>query len=211
LSFAVLGKIKYGNGRMAAFLSALALCIATPVGAALYEITFNDGGANAGSGQIDVESANNNSYAASGYLDVTAGQALGDWVLYAALGTTPYPHYITSPLNAFLYNNAVYPTGQNPQYPISNPLLDEYGLLFTRSSGNGLDYELNLWGNADGSYTLGSNLGGQTVTVNIRFGGTTITPIPEPITYALAVFGLVFVGVGAGRFYLARRRSATAG
>jgi len=55
----------------------------------------------------------------------------------------------------------VYPT-QNPQYPDTNPLLDVYGLLFTDSNQN----ELNLWGNADGSYTLGSNIGGQTVTVN---------------------------------------------
>jgi hypothetical protein len=33
-----------------------------------------------------------------------------------------------------------------------------------------------------------------------------ITAVPEPISFALAVFGLVFVGVGAVRFFLARRR-----
>jgi subtilisin-like proprotein convertase family protein len=38
-----------------------------------------------------------------------------------------------------------------------------------------------------------------------------ITVVPEPVTWALAAFGLVFVGVGAGRFYFARRRSTTAG
>jgi hypothetical protein len=172
--------------------------------AALYEITFNDGKGNVGSGQIDVESASGNSYAASGSLDVTAGQALGDWTLYTTGGTTPYPGYITSPLNAFLYNNAVYPTGSNPQYGDNGPLLDVYGLLFTQDNGR---EELNLWGNADGTYTLGSNMGGQTVTAVISFGGTTIDPIPEPINNALIVFGLVFVVGACGRFILDRRRS----
>jgi hypothetical protein len=174
--------------------------------ASLYLITFDDGNGNVGSGQIDVESANNYFYAVSGSLAVTAGQALGDWTLYTALGATPYPSYLTSPAGAFWYNNAVYPAGQNPQYPDADPLLDEYGLLFTQSNGNN---ELNLWGNADGTYTLGSNIGGQTVTVNISFGGTTITPVPESINYALAGFGLIFVGGSVGRFYLRRSHSVT--
>jgi hypothetical protein len=175
--------------------------------AALYGITFDDGNGNVGSGQIDVESANNNFYAAGGYLDVTAGEAIGAWTLYIAGGTTPYPGYIRSPLNAFLYNNAVYPTGQNPQYGDNGPILDVYGLLFTQNNGN---EELNLWGNVDGTYTLGSNIGGQTVTAVISFGDTTITPIPEPINCALAGFGLVFVGGSVGRYYLCRRRFVAA-
>ena len=90
----------------------------------------------------------------------------------------------------------------------SNPLLDVYGLLFTQQNN---DNELNLWGNADGTYTFGGNIGGwQNFNVNISFGGTTITPVPEPINYALAGFGLIFVGGSTGRFYLNRRRSATA-
>ena len=179
----------------------LALCVFTSVSrAGLYEITFNDGGANVGNGTLDVVGG----YAASGSLSVTAGQALGNWILTG--GTTSYPSYLTSPAGAFWYNNAVYPTGQNPQYPVTNPLLDDYGLLFTQNNGN----EVNLWGNADGTYTLGSNIGGQTVTVNIRFGGTTIVPVPEPINCALAGFGLIFVGASAGRFYLGRRRSTAA-
>jgi hypothetical protein len=172
--------------------------------AALYEITFNDRNVNVGSGQIDVETANGNSYAASGYLTVTAGAAVGAWTLYTAGGTTTYPNYLTSPKGAFYYNNAVYPTGKNPQYPAKNPLLDDYGLLFTQKNGN----ELNLWGNADGTYNLGGYIGGQlSFNVNISLGGTTITPVPEPINYALAAFGLIFVGGSVGRFCLDRRRS----
>jgi hypothetical protein len=198
----------FGLPRLGVGAALLALfAFASVSRAGLYIITFDDRNGNAGSGQIDVESASGNSYAASGSLDVTAGQALGDWTLYTTGGTTPYPGYITSPLNAFLYNNAVYPTGQNPQYGDNGPLLDVYGLLFTQDNGH---KELNLWGNTNGIYTLGSNIGGQTVTVDISFGGTTITPVPEPINCALAGFGLIFVGVSVGRFYIGRRRSVTA-
>lgn len=175
--------------------------------AALYKITFNDRNINVGSGQIDVEPVSGGlySYAASGSLTVTAGAAIGNWTLSG--GTTPYPNYLTSPKGAFWYNNAVYPAGKNPQYTVNNPLLDDYGLLFTQNNGN----ELNLWGNADGTYNLGGYVGGTlNFNVNISLGGTTITPVPEPINYALAGFGLIFVGGSVGRFCLNRRRSATA-
>lgn len=100
----------------------------------------------------------------------------------------------------------MYPTGQNPQYPDANPLLDLYGLLFTQNNGN----ELNLWGNANGTYTLGGNIGGwQNFNADISIGGTTINPVPEPVNCALAGFGLLFFGGSACHFYLGRRRSAT--
>jgi hypothetical protein len=185
-------------------LAALVLGITTPAGAGLYNITFNDGNGDVGSGQINVELANNNYYAASGSLAVTAGQAIGDWNLFTAGGHTSYPNYLTSPAGAYWYNNAVYPTA-NPQYPTANPLLDNYGLLFTQNNGN----ELNLWGNADGTYTLGGNIGGwQNFNVTISFGKTTITPVPEPINCALALFGLIFACGSAVHFYASRRRSS---
>jgi hypothetical protein len=177
--------------------AALALGITTQAGAGLYTIAFNDGNGNVGSGQIDVELAINNYYAASGSLTVTAGPAIGNWNLYTAGGYTCYPNYLTSPSGAYWYNNAVYPTS-NPQYPTANPLLDDYGLLFTQNNGN----ELNLWGNADGTYTLGGNINGwQDFNVTISFGGTTITPVPEKVNCALAVFGLLFACGSAIPFY----------
>jgi hypothetical protein len=183
--------------------AALALGVTTQAGAGLYYITFNDGIGDVGSGQIDVELANNYYYAASGYLMVTAGQAIGNWNLYTAGGHTAYPNYLTSPAGAYWYNNAVYPTG-NPQYPAANPLLDEYGLLFSQNNGN----ELNLWGNADGTYTLAGNINGwQNFNVTISFGGTTIEPVPEPINYALAGFGLIFACGSAVHLYVSQRRS----
>jgi hypothetical protein len=180
----------------------LALSLATQADAGLYDITFDDGNGNIGSGQIDVESAGNSLYyAASGYLDLTSGGASGNWDLYTAGGSASYPGYIYSPSGAYIYNNAVYSTGQNPEYPATNPLLDDYGLLFTQSNGD----ELNLWGNADGTYTLGGNIAGyQNFNVNIGFGGTPgtplITPVPEPATITLATtFLLVLTGLGTWR------------
>ena len=180
----------------------LALCLTTiQAGAALYDITFDDGNGNVGAGQVDVQPAgNNNFYASSGYLQVTAGGASGIWNLHTAGGTTPYPGYLYSPSGGYIYNNAVYPSGQNPQYPTVNSLLDVYGLLFTQGTAN----ELNLWGNADGTYNLGGNIGGfQNFLVNIGFGGTANNPIitqaPEPNTITLAGLGGVLAALGVFR------------
>jgi hypothetical protein len=191
-------------------LAALVLGIAPQAGAGLFNISFNDGSGDIGSGQIDValDNNNNNYYAASGSLTVTGtGTAAGNWTLYTAGRYVSYPTYLTSPANAYLYNNAVYPTGYNPQYPTAKAHLDVYGLLFTQSNGN----ELNLWGNADDTYTLGGNIGGwQNFKVTISFGETTIAPVPEPINCALAVFGLIFACGSAVHFYASERRSCAA-
>jgi len=183
----------------------LSLCLTiTRAGGALYDITFDDGNGNVGSGKVDVQPAGNNIfYAASGYLDMTAGGASGSWSLYGAGGSTPFPGYLYSPSGGYIYNNSVYPNGQNPQYPSVNSLLDVYGLLFTQGNAN----ELNLWGNADGTYTLGGNVGGfQNFLVNIGFGGTANNPIitqaPEPNTITLTTLG----GVLAAMRRLRRRR-----
>jgi hypothetical protein len=74
--------------------------------------------------------------------------------------------------------------------------------------------------------TFAANSGNFSTATSLSFRGTygaattggayfdnielTAVGVPEPITYALAGFGLVFVGVGARRFYTARRRSAKA-
>ena len=44
----------------------------------------------------------------------------------------------------------------------------------------------------------------------VTFSDFTMTSLPEPINYALAGFGLIFVGGSFGRFFLGRRRFATA-
>jgi hypothetical protein len=61
-------------------------------------------------------------------------------------------------------------------------------------------WALNLWDV--------NNSGIENGLVNWTMDINTISTVPEPVTSALALFGLVFVGVGAGRFYLRRRRQA---
>lgn len=156
----------------------------------LYDITFSDGSANVGFGQIDVE----NGFAVSGFFNVTSGLATGNWDLFTAGGNVAYPSTLTSPAGAFFYDNAVY-LGSNPQYPSTSLFLDNSGLLFTDVSGN----ELNLWANADSTYSFYG------VINNVRYdpdviGASTIAPAPEPSSFAIA---LLLIPIGA--FFYQRR------
>jgi hypothetical protein len=55
----------------------------------------------------------------------------------------------------------------------------------------------------------GDNNGNSTAAIGgVPLNGLIIAPVPEPITYALPLFGLVFIGGTAGRFYLRRRQQA---
>ena len=64
---------------------------------------------------------------------------------------------------------------------------------------------------------IGTVASGSTITIEgtlagagnagINFDTIAITAVPEPVNYALAGFGILFVGGSIGRFYLARRRS----
>jgi hypothetical protein len=155
----------------------------------LYDITFTDGGANVGSGQIDVEGG----FAVSGYFDVTAGIAAGSYNLYTAAGNATYPNTLTPPSGQFLYDNAVYLTS-NPQYPITNPFEDDNGLLFTDGSNN----EINLWAisdNGSGSYAFDGYINGSTLSPSGFLGVSTIAPAPEPSS--LAIIALMLIPAGA--------------
>lgn len=142
-------------------------------------INYTDGGANVGQGQIDVQ----NGYAVSGYFDVTAGLAAGNYTLYTAGGTGTYQNLISSPSGKFIYDNAVYLAG-NPQYPTTNPYLDLGGLLFTDASQN----ELNLWGNADGTYSFDAYINNGYLNPTGVIGGSTPMPAPEPAGVAVLAF-----------------------
>ena len=161
----------------------------------LYNITFTDAGANnVGFGQIDVESG----FAVSGYFDVTAGLAAGNYFLYTAGGTATYPATLPSPSGKFIYDNAVYLTS-NPQFPTTNPYVDSGGLLFTDVSNN----EVNLWGNADGTYTFDAVIANAYLDPSGIVGVSSITPTPEPST--LALIGLMLVP--AGLFFRHHRKA----
>lgn len=185
----------------------LALGIATQAGAGPFNITFDLGQGDTGSGLIDIlQGTNGNAFAAAGFLTISSGAAAGNWTLYSAEGATTYPDYLTSPAGAYWYNNAFYPDGVNPQYPTINSPLDNYGLLFTQGSN-----ELNLWGNADGSFTLHGSINGfQNFNTQIFPAGgpgtpvISFTPTPEPTASALVAFGGLLV---ATRRLTAKRSS----
>jgi hypothetical protein len=175
------------------FLSFLVLGITHQASATFFDVNFDLGSGNIGTGQFQVQTnIDNTFYASSGSLDISGGAAGGTWTLYTAGASTTFPNFLTSPGGGYWYNNAVYVDGVNPQYPGTNPILDNYGLLFVQNNGN----ELNLWGNADGSYTLGGSVGGfQNFNVILQLGGASGTPgisitqVPEPTTAAFLVLG----------------------
>jgi hypothetical protein len=157
----------------------------------LYDITFSDGGANVGAGQIDVVGG----YAISGYFDVTAGLAAGNYTLYTAGGTGgTYTAPLTSPAGVFIYDNAVYDANNNPQYPVNNPYLDVNGLLFT-GAGNS---EVNLWAGSDNNtstYTFDAYVSGGYIDPSGILGVSSITPAPEPSSLVLIALMLIPAGV----------------
>jgi hypothetical protein len=175
--------------KITTFLVALVLvCQARADG--LYDITFSDGGANVGAGQIDVEGG----YAISGYFNVTAGLATGSYSLYTAGGTGgTYNAPLSSPAGAFIYDNAVYLSNNNPQYPVNNPFVDLNGLLFTDAGNN----EVNLWAGSDNNtstYTFDAYKSGGYIDPAGILGGSSITPAPEPSS--LALIGLMLIPAG---------------
>ncbi len=187
--------------KAAILLASLVLGITHQASATYFDINFDLGSGNIGTGQFQVQTnINDTFYASSGSLDISGGAAAGIWTLYAAGGNTTFPNRLTSPGGGYWYNNAVYLDGVNPQFPSTDPLLDNYGLLFVQNNGN----ELNLWANADGSYTLGGSVGGfQNFNVVLAIGGgggggtpgISIFQAPEPTTATLLILGgLLFTG-----------------
>jgi len=74
-------------------------------------------------------------------------------------------------------------------------------------AGNAVTFTdtLSSYGKGSGNVAKFDNLTFDTV---VTLGDIVVTPVPEPITCALALFGLVFAGRGAGRYYQARKRQS---
>jgi hypothetical protein len=188
--------------KVAILLSSLVLGITHQASATFYDINFDLGAGNIGTGQFQVQAnIDDTYYASSGTLDISGGAAAGIWTLYAAGGNTTFPDYLTSPGGGYWYNNAVYIDDVNPQFPCTDPLLDNYGLLFVQG-GN----ELNLWANANGSYTLGGSVGGwQNFNVALAIGGGSGSPginflqVPEPTAAVLLILGSLLFTNRTGR------------
>jgi len=118
-------------------LAALCLTVTTRANATLMAISFDDGGNNAGTGVIDVESG----YAVSGGFTVTAGLAAGDWTLFGETAASAGAG--SSPNGYFNFDNMIF-LGSDP-YLTSNG-----GLLFTNTDGD----QLNIWADAADTYSM---------------------------------------------------------
>ena len=88
--------------KVALLLVVLAFGVANQAGAALVNISFNDGVGDVGNGVINITGANNTFQGVSGYLDVTSGGAAGHWNLYTAAGLTTYPNFFHLPSRGLL-------------------------------------------------------------------------------------------------------------
>ena len=102
--------------------------------------------------------------------------------------------YLTSPSGLYDYDNLLSPAA-------SPTFLDIDGLLF-----GGPGSEINLWGNADGTYTYNSEINGAYETPNgvgTEIAFSFVSDIPEPLSAALLGTGLAAISL----LGLTRRRS----
>lgn len=111
---------------------------------------------------------------------------------YSATGVTGNFTVILAANNSATINGTSYSSGTTTSSSTS------FGNLSVNGSTT---WNINISAlNLNGSHNLTFS--------DIQFNGTLVPPVPEPIAYALPLFGLVFIGGTAGRAYLARRRQA---
>jgi len=163
------------------------LCIGVEAGATQFTFSFSGTGIS-GNGMLWGDKVSGTDYyqITSGYANV---DSKGTFTIYG--NPNQNSNYSTSPLGLFWYNDSLYA----PQ----KPLVDYWGLLFTKTP----DSELNIWSPTDfnGYYTAYIGVPGsyQTQSTDVTF---TAAPVPEPGTIML---------LGAGFFGLTvfcKRRKA---
>jgi hypothetical protein len=175
--------------RLQLAIIAAILVLAVQARASLYDITFTDGGANVANGQIDVVGG----VAISGYLNVTAGLALGsDYSLFTWIGGGIKSVRITG--TDLIVDNLVN-VG-------ASPFFDVYGLAFVNGDlSEGLDLSLN--GSSDNLWGVGYTGYG----IPNANGSVTLTPVPEPTTMVAGAMLLLPFGFSTLRI-LRKRQTA---
>jgi len=130
--------------------------------------TFSLGG-NTGYADLTATSLGGGEFlATAGTLVVTGGVDKGSYALIPG-GPAPF----ISPSGYFEADNVL--------YPASDPVLDQYGLLFGKSG-----LEINIWGNSPGNYTFADNTG-----YSFTGSGTVTASVPEASSLAtLLGFGI---------------------
>ncbi|MBV8774972.1 MAG: hypothetical protein JO166_21955 [Deltaproteobacteria bacterium] len=142
----------------------------------IFDFAFSIG-ADTGVGSLNTVDIGGGAFAAvGGSLTVTGGLDIGSYVLFPG-----GPGVTISPSGAFAFDDVL--------YPVSDPYLDVWGLLFT---GGGL--EVNVWGNAAGNYSFYSYNNSSYNVADTAVAPFSAIPVSEPAT--LWVFGAGLLGLG---------------
>jgi hypothetical protein len=158
-----------------------------PLGTASFEPLFDGSftfaiGSDTGYGSLTATDQGSGTFlATAGTLTVTGtddGNHLGAYSLYPDTPPlTPdcsgdFSIQYTSPNGGFCYNDLVYPS--------SDPVLDEYGLLFINSGG----FEINIWGNSANNYSFYGSSATAGQTYDYQDSGAPFTlnlsTVPDP-------------------------------
>jgi hypothetical protein len=186
---------------VAALGAVVMACSAQQASANSYEWKFTDaGGTVDASGWLTTSPPDNGGFDVNKFGGIVSGPNSGTITM---LGVVPannngvptalyQPGYATDPSD---FGAAVH--ADNILYPSTNPALDVWGIGFY--TGNTL---WNVFGNgAPGADILIDSVGGSTPDNYI--GTFSISPAPEPATWAMLILGLAMIG------YAARRRSSS--
>jgi hypothetical protein len=175
------------------WLAAAVSASAMSASAASFDLKVDDAGGLVLSGVISTDGA------APANIDSFSGTLFGSFFTFvgpAAL-TGGQPGVAGATTNGGPYNDVFPIDGSNFDFDYDNvfytgaaTLFDSFGLLFT---SGGHDY--NLYSTAPDTYVISTDYNnGATESVDL-----TVTPIPEPATWAMLVLGTAMIGVAARR------------
>jgi hypothetical protein len=171
----------------------------------LFTFTFTDLAGDVGNGTlsaIDSGLGDGSLLVTSGTLNLTSSSdgnaSVGTYSLIAV-----GPAITGSPSGLFAVDDLIYPNndaanGVSPNIGSNPSYLTNWGLLFGHP-GSGSQDEINIWGNGNGDYAFGSEMGGNYNILQLSGGTFTLTPVPEPTSLCLLGIGLSGLAVFALR------------